>query len=211
LQGSFPDEVNALRDVISRKVVETGLLSEDGSMPGAYFLAWNESDAGVQLFPSVVESTIANSNARFVPQEKVKDVIPCKESMQDLFPPRQKERGTGSCVVVVPSRYVRQYKWPLSQLKVGNFISIFSSLYAQTSGLCQYLEWTVTHFAVRVLSDYERHLLFRSPNDVFGSTQNYSGRHFKSPSALTAGNYFEVICFPCFFRHEVKMFHTLHC
>ena len=117
---------------MSRKVVDTGLLSDDGSMPGAYFLAWNESDTSVELdLPSGVESTFAISNARFVPQEKlVKDLIPCKESMQDLPSPRKMKKGTGSCVVVVPSRYVRQYKWPLSQLKVRNFISILSSLYA---------------------------------------------------------------------------------
>ena len=123
-QSTFAGEVNSSRDVTSREVVETGLLGEDGSMPGTYFLAWNESDAGVELLPLVVENIIANSSSRFVPQEKVTDVTPCKESMEDLLPPRQKETGAGSCVVVVPSRYVRQYKWPLSQLKVDDFISI---------------------------------------------------------------------------------------
>ncbi|KAG0581759.1 hypothetical protein KC19_3G006600 [Ceratodon purpureus] len=118
LQTSLADdEANFSREITSRKVVETGLLGEDGSMPGADFLVPDEFDDIVELFPSEVETTIAKSNARFVPQEKVKDVIPCKESMQDLLPHRQKERGTGSCVVVVPSRYVRQYKWPLSQFK----------------------------------------------------------------------------------------------
>jgi len=63
-------------------------------------------------FVQWLHSKICRTQSR---QEKLKDVKPCEENMQDDLPPR---RGREPCLVTVPSHYVRQYKWPLSQLKV---------------------------------------------------------------------------------------------
>lgn len=109
------------RDAMSKAtmgtVVEIGLLGEDGSISEVFFY---ESKDEMELVSPEVENTVAGSDSRLiVPQEKIKDVIPsCKENMQDILLP---ERGTQPCLVTVPSHYIRQYKWPLSQLKVTNW------------------------------------------------------------------------------------------
>lgn len=97
-----------------------GLLSSDGSISEAYLMRMDLATEDF-IFPRLeFERTLATSNATLMSKEEViRPFVPCKENMRDDIPSRQgTEEGTDDCVVMAPAHYVRQYKWPHSQLKV---------------------------------------------------------------------------------------------
>lgn len=97
-----------------------GLLSSDGSISEAQLMKMDLAAENFTFPRLEVERTLARSNATLMSKEEViRPFVPCKENMRDDIPSRQgTEEGTDDCVVMAPPHYVRQYKWPHSQLKV---------------------------------------------------------------------------------------------
>ncbi|XP_024363734.1 probable methyltransferase PMT12 isoform X3 [Physcomitrium patens] len=96
---------------------ELEFLGKDGSISIPNFFVWNGSNAAAELLPSEAESTASDSYVRNAIKEKFKEVVPCKDSMQDYIPPRELKQGMKLCVVMVPPHYLRPFKWPQSQNK----------------------------------------------------------------------------------------------